>query len=91
VVVILRVTVGSGVKVAVGGNQTMVAVGVWLGCGAVLVGTVINDADAGRHAVRLARQKIVRPAKNIQRIPLVYYGRSFLGKYRHVKNIAIQK
>jgi len=80
--VILRLTVGRGVKVAVGGNQTVVVVGVWLEGGAVMPGTGSSGVDTGRQAVRPARQKIVRPAQNIQRTLLVYYGKSILGKYR---------
>ena len=80
----LRVTVGKGVKVAVGGNQIVVAVGVGLGGRAVLLGIGGNGADTCRQAVRPARQKNVKPAQNIQRISLVYYGKSILDKYRPV-------
>jgi hypothetical protein len=87
----LRVTVGSGVKVAVGGNQTVVAVGFWVGGGAVLLGRGSRDVDTGRQAVRPARQNIVRPAQNIQRTLIVYYGKSILGKYRHARWKIVQK
>jgi hypothetical protein len=83
--VILRVTVGKGVKVAVGGNQTTVAVGVWLGGSAVLLGRGASGAETGRQAVRPARPSMIKPAQNIQRMILVYYGKGILGKERPVR------
>jgi hypothetical protein len=79
--VILNVTVGKGVKVAVGGNQTVVAVGVWLGGIAVSLGTGGKGADTCKQAIKPAQQKNVSPAKIIQRTSVVYYGKSILGTY----------
>jgi len=74
----LNVALGKGVKVAVGGNQTIVAVGVSVaGAGVGLAGG--GGGVTGRQAVRPARHKVNKPVQNIQRTRLVYYGKIILG------------
>ncbi len=81
VAVIPSVAAGKGVNVAVGGNQTIVAVGVWLGDGGVKLGRGGGRVAVGKHAGRASRQNTVRPAHSIQRMRLVYYGKTYVRRF----------
>jgi hypothetical protein len=66
----LKVAVGKRVEVAVGGNHTMVGVGVSVGGKGVFVGRG-GGVNIGEQAARPARQNITARIANF--IALVYY------------------
>jgi hypothetical protein len=80
----LRVGPGKGVKVAVGGNQTIVAVGVSLAVGVVRLIWGGMRSVGGRQAIKPTRQNILRPAHIIKRTILVYYGKIILSEYHFI-------
>ena len=66
------VDVGSGVMVGVGGNHTIVAVGVWVGGGGVSVGNGVR----GSRGIQAAAVRLISPQNNIRNnrfMRLVYY------------------
>jgi hypothetical protein len=67
------VALGRGVKVAVGGNQTMVAVGVSVGGKEVEVGRGGKGVETGKQALSPALRKMIIRNNPERNISLVYY------------------
>jgi len=81
VVVRLNVAEGKGVKVAVGGNQTMVAVGVSVGNIRVKVGSGGKEVGLGRQAASPKKIRLSIAVQMTHFMSLVYYGKRNLGDF----------